>query len=106
MRAVISKFHRAHKGIHLIERERRKQGIPRGLESIGKTRFLTVYRGAMSVERCTEPIRYIVMNEELEGCEVTLMLRFWGEARLTLIRNSKITFKDVTARRLFTSTRY
>lgn len=68
VRAIISKFHRSHPAIHALARERENFKISRGLESIGKTRFLTTYRAAMSVERCAKPIEFIVQSDEIE-CE-------------------------------------
>jgi hypothetical protein len=52
-----------------LERTRTRLGIKRGLESIGDTRFATIYWSAVSVHRCLPALREIVSDKKL-GIEI------------------------------------
>ncbi|KII82917.1 hypothetical protein PLICRDRAFT_120092 [Plicaturopsis crispa FD-325 SS-3] len=65
LRATITFFRKSTHGTTHLTLERKKLEIPRGIESIGKTRFATICLSAISLERCLVPIRTLVHNSTI-----------------------------------------
>lgn len=66
VRGVITKFHKSHLGTAELERARKELGIKRGLETIGKTRFGSVVRGAKSVDRNIPAVKLVVQRDDFD----------------------------------------
>ncbi len=66
MKKTITHF--SHSGDDAIKLEalRKKDGINRGLESIGNTRFANIAWSAISVQRCQGCIRKLVTSREID----------------------------------------
>ncbi|KAF9031322.1 ribonuclease H-like domain-containing protein [Panaeolus papilionaceus] len=66
IRAVITKFHKSHLGTVELNRARKRLGIGRGLEAIGKTRFGTIIAAANSVRRNYTAIQQVVQARRFD----------------------------------------
>ncbi|KAF8999046.1 hypothetical protein BDZ89DRAFT_896555, partial [Hymenopellis radicata] len=60
VRGTIRYFHESHFAIADLKRARLELDITRGLESIGKTRFATLFRSSRSVQQCSPAIQRAV----------------------------------------------
>jgi hypothetical protein len=69
MRGLLASLAHAGWAMEHLERARRRLNITRGLESIGETRFGTIYWSAASVHRCLPALREIVGDKTL-GIEI------------------------------------
>jgi len=64
-RRVIKFFKKSTFANSHLKLARKTHGVTRGLVSIGKTRFGTIYFAGASVQRCLAPIRELCANETI-----------------------------------------
>jgi hypothetical protein len=65
LRKTLTFFSKSWASTHALGTLRQEEGVSQGLESIGKTRFATVWRGSTSVEQCLPLIRTLVTRGEI-----------------------------------------
>ncbi|TFK63856.1 hypothetical protein BDN72DRAFT_927053 [Pluteus cervinus] len=66
VRKTVTKFNKSHLGQAELKLAQKKLGIHRGLESIGKTRFASVVRAALSVQRALPVIKEVVRKGDFD----------------------------------------
>ncbi|OSC99612.1 hypothetical protein PYCCODRAFT_1372721, partial [Trametes coccinea BRFM310] len=65
LRKIIQYFRRSTKASNDLTAARLEEGLTRGLQSIGKTRFASVYWSAESLRACLPLMRHLVSNGKL-----------------------------------------
>ncbi|KIY60931.1 hypothetical protein CYLTODRAFT_363551, partial [Cylindrobasidium torrendii FP15055 ss-10] len=66
LRKTIRFFNKSHPGIFAFATAREDCGVPRSLESIGKTRFGSIFWAALSMQLNLLPLEYVFKRVDLE----------------------------------------
>lgn len=74
IRRVIKYFRKSTYAAAHLRRRRRAHHIKRGLQSVGKTRFGTLYHSGASLRRCLQPIRELATENIVT---IPVSLSFW-----------------------------
>ncbi|KAH9920349.1 hypothetical protein B0H21DRAFT_701994, partial [Amylocystis lapponica] len=70
LRRSLKFFKKSDQAKDKLTKRRRKLGISRGLRSIGKTRFATMYHSAASMQRCLPAIRELCAKHQVVVKEI------------------------------------
>lgn len=84
LKRVVKYFSKSTKASTALTDAREEDGVPRGLEKFGKTRFATNFYSSASVERCLPSICKVVTDE---GINLTVNIKALSSQEQHSFRN-------------------